>query len=209
MTRAKVQARLRKIRERLAHLTRAEQFRHGRSVYWKTVYHQRRRRFGEDDQRTLWALHKFRTSRELGWKIDHTQAVLHRRAEQKLDWLRKHPPPLDPDGDGLIVVDGKQIAAEVGKEVLRIRSFGVWRGFVVSGYRTPAYSESLCFGMCHAPTCPGRCAGRNTNHARKGGRNGAVDLTDYFTFAAECRRHGSWLENHLPQDLVHFSDSGN
>ena len=43
----------------------------------------------------------------------------------------------------------------------------------------------------------------------KGGRNGAVDLTDFVTFAAECRRLGSWLENALPADLVHFSDLGN
>jgi hypothetical protein len=153
-------------------------------------------------------LHKFRTSRALGWKIDHDQAVLHRRAERKLQWLRKHPPSVDPDHDGLMTVDGKLISVGVGQEVLRIRKGGRWKGYVVSGYRTPAYSEQLCYGMCGHPSCPGTCAGRNTNHARKGGRNGAVDLTDYYTFAAECRRLGSWLENHLSRDLVHFSDSG-
>lgn len=209
MTRAKVQARLRKIRQRLAELTRAERFRLGRTSYWKGVYQTRLRRFGEDDERTKWALHKYRTSRALGRTIDHTQAVLHRRAEQKLAWLRKHPAPLDPDGDDLIQIDGKQVAEQVGREVLRIRAGGRWSGYIVSGYRTPAYSQQLCYQICGRPSCPGLCAGTSSNHTRKGGRNGAVDLTDYLTFAAECRRLGSWLENHLPRDLVHFSDSGN
>lgn len=204
MTRAKVQARLRKIRARLAELSRAEKFRHGRTAYWKARY-----QVARDPEKKRWYLHKYRTSRDLGWKIDHTKAVLHRRAEQKLSWLRKHPPPLDPDGDDLIQIDGKQVAEEVGREVLRIRAAGRWKGYIVSGYRTPAYSQQLCYQICGRPSCPGLCAGTSSNHTRKGGRNGAVDLTDYFTFAAECRRLGSWLENHLPRDLVHFSDSGN
>jgi hypothetical protein len=209
VTRAAVQARLRAIRDRLAELSRAERLRHGRTAYWKARYRLSKRVRGAGAERTKWLLHKYRTSRALGRRIDHTQAVLHRRAELKLGWLRKHPPPLDPDRDGLITIDGRQVATEVGREVLRIRAAGRWRGVVVSGYRTPAYSERLCYGMCGRPQCPGRCAGRATNHARKGGRNGAVDVTDYYTFRAECKRLGSWLENHLPQDLVHFSDSGN
>lgn len=209
MTRASVQERLSAIRKRLADLNRAHQFRHGRTEYWLGRYKLSKRLHGEDDERTRWNLHKYRTSRELGRKISHSEAVLHRRAEKKLKWLRKHPPPIDPDHDGLIQIDGKQVATEIGKEVRRIRAAGRWKGYVVSGYRTPAYSESLCYHMCGRPACPGTCAGRNTNHARLGGRNGAVDVSDYFTFAAECRRLGSWLENHLPHDLVHFSDSGN
>ncbi len=204
MTRDKVQARLRQIRQRLAELTRAERFRAGRTAYWQARY-----RAARDPEKKQWYLHKYRTSRALGWKIDKTQAVLHRRADNKLKWLRKHPPPIDPDGDGLIVIDGKQVATEVGKEVLRIRAAGRWGGYIVSGYRTPAYSQQLCYGICGRPSCPGLCAGTSSNHTRKGGRQGAVDLTDYLTFAAECRRLGSWLENHLPRDLVHFSDSGN
>lgn len=212
MTRASVQKRLRQIRDRLAKLTRAERYRHGRSLYWKARYRSSLRSRGEDHEQTRWLLHKFRTSRALGWKIDHAQAVLHRRAEAKLKWLRKHPAPLDPDGDGLILIDGKQVAKGVGFELLRIRGEGRWKGYVVSGFRTPEYSESLCINMCNAPSCPGLCAGRKTNHARKppewGPRAGAVDLTDYLTFASECRRLDSWLTNHLPRDLVHFSESG-
>lgn len=206
--RKRVQARLKEIQRRLRRLKKAHHYRHGRTEFWLARYKVLKRTLGEGNEKTKYALHKYRTSRELGRKISHSEYVLHKRAEKKIKWLRKHPPPLDPDGDGLITVDGKQIATEVGREVLRIRAAGRWKGYVVSGYRTPEYSESLCYRMCGRPSCPGTCAGRSTNHARKGGRNGAVDLTDYYTFAAECKRLGSWLENHLSRDRVHFSDSG-
>lgn len=84
-----------------------------------------------------------------------------------------------------------------------------WRGVVNSGWRDPAYSESLCRAMCGAPSCPGRCAGRASNHSGSTYPNGAVDLTDYYTFAAVQRRIGSPLHNSLgSQDPVHFSNSG-
>lgn len=207
--RRRVRRVLRKLKDRLVKLSRADRYRLGRTRAWKLVYQARLKSLGADHPSTHWALHKYRTSRALGNKIDKKQAVLHRRADRKLRWLRKHPAPLDPDGNGLILVDGVQVAALVGGEVLRIRKGGRWKGRAVSGYRTPEYSEQLCYGICGAPTCPGRCAGRSTRHAQKGGRSGAIDLTDYLTFATECRRLGSWLENHLPNDLVHFSDAGN
>jgi hypothetical protein len=125
----------------------------------------------------------------------------------KQAWQRRHP-PAPVHTDGLIWIDDRQVAAAVGEEVLRIRRAGRWKGAVVSGYRDPAHSEQLCFNMCHAPQCPGRCAGRSSNHGHKGGRQGAVDVSDYHTFAAESGRLGSWLTNHLPSDLVHFSESG-
>jgi hypothetical protein len=207
-----VKRELRKINERLDDLRAARRHRRTRTLYWRNVYKRRKKKYGEDDRRTKDALHKARISQQLGEEIKKTQRVLIIRAERKLKRLKKfeknHPPKLDPDGDGLITIDGKQAAKEVGKEVLRIRKAGRWKGYIVSGYRTPAYSESLCYNMCGRPFCSGMCAGRSTNHARKGGRSGAVDLTDYITFRYECQRLGSFLENHLPRDLVHFSDSG-
>ena len=173
----------------------------------RTEYLRLRKAHGDDDPRTRKALRSYRASRRLSERIDHTEKVLRQRAAEKLRWLHANPPPLDPDGDGLIQIDGKQVAAGVGKEVLRVRKAGRWKGRVVSGFRTPAFSTSLCMNMCGAPQCPGRCAGRASRHATKGGRNGAVDLSDFVTFAAECRRLSSWLENHLPNDLVHFSTS--
>jgi hypothetical protein len=86
-----------------------------------------------------------------------------------------------------------------------------WDGWVVSGYRTPAYSESLCYRMCGRPACPGLCAGRATNHAWALPNRFAVDVSNYWKFrqvVARCPvRPRIW--NNLPRDPVHFSPSGN
>jgi hypothetical protein len=206
--RARAQRSLTRIRTRLARLNKAENKRDKITAERRAVYLKAKEK-DPDSAATKAALKRYRDSLRLSHKIDETEKVLRKRAENKVKWLRDNPPISDPDNDGLITVDGKQVATQLGQEVLKIRKAGRWKGQVVSGYRTPEYSEQLCRNMCGKPSCPGLCAGRSTRHATKGGRNGAVDVSDYYTFAAECRRLGSWLENHLPRDLVHFSDIGN
>jgi hypothetical protein len=87
-----------------------------------------------------------------------------------------------------------------------------WNGVVVSGVRTPAYSQQLCYNMCGAPTCPGRCAGIYSNHnmtASQGYPYGALDVSDYYTFERVQWAIGSPLKNSLcAADPVHFSVSG-
>lgn len=207
--RQRVQRRLARIRHRIARLVRWEKRRDAITKERKAEYLFLRKRHGDDDPRTREALKRYRKSRHLSLKIDVSERVLRKRAEQKVEWLRKHPPPRDPDGDGLIIVDGRQVSKAVGLEVERIRRGGRWKGVVVSGYRTPEHSRDLCRAMCGADSCPGRCAGVGSRHTKKGGRDGAVDVSDFWTFRAECVRLGSWLENHLPVDPVHFSDVGN
>lgn len=85
-----------------------------------------------------------------------------------------------------------------------------WRGIVVSGVRTPSESVGLCRAMCGSDSCPGRCAGASSNHnattcARP---QGAIDVSDYYNFAAIMRQMGEPLKNRLPIDRVHFSASG-
>jgi hypothetical protein len=208
VTRRKVLHALRRLRRRVAGLVRWEKRRDRITAKRRHRYKRFRGLYGHDDSRTVDALKAYRTSRRKSRKIDHTQAVLRARANNKLEWLREHPAPLDPDGDGLVVLDGRQVDAKIAREVLRIRRAGRWQGVVFSGYRTPQYSTSLCMGICGAPSCLGRCAGATSRHSQKNG-NGAVDLSDYLTFASECARLDSWLENHLPNDLPHFSDIGN
>ena len=207
--RQEILRRLERIRHRIARLVRWEKRRDRITKERRAEYLRLRDKLPDNDERVLVALRRFRRSRRLSQKIDLTERVLRKRAHNKVEWLQKHPPPLDPDGDGLISIDGRQVAKAVGAEVLRIRKAGRWHGSVVSGYRTPAHSIALCEAMCGAPSCPGRCAGAASRHAKKGGRDGAVDVSDFWTFRAECVRLGSWLENHLPIDPVHFSDIGN
>lgn len=120
---------------------------------------------------------------------------------------------------GLVRYDGKMVPKWIVAQLTWAREVGYngkrWDGSVVSGTRTPAFSESLCFNMCGEPRCPGRCAGRSSNHNSDGTiGTGAVDLTDYLTFA-ELMPHcpdavtgGHRLRNDLPNDRVHFSESG-
>ena len=109
--------------------------------------------------------------------------------------------------------DGIPVAAYFIPILQWCREHG-WHGHLVSGYRTPEYSEHLCQVMCGAPTCAGRCAGRHTNHAGLDFRKtpcGAIDVSDYWTFASVVARCPLLpkLHNYLPNDRVHFSPTGN
>lgn len=86
-----------------------------------------------------------------------------------------------------------------------------WDGRLTSGFRTPAYSESLCYILCNQPSCPGKCAGRSSNHSQIGPPNwGAIDVADYDKFGRIQKEIGSPLHNSLgAQDPVHFSYTGN
>lgn len=115
---------------------------------------------------------------------------------------------------GVVLYDGIWVAAYFVPHLDWARHIGhngkKWRGRVVSGFRTPAYSESLCYAMCGRPSCPGKCAGRSTNHAWTEPPRGAVDLSDYVTFKDIIRYspHKPKIFNALPNDVVHFSPTG-
>lgn len=113
--------------------------------------------------------------------------------------------------NGVSTFDGVPVAAVAVKYLRFARESGIWHGRVNSGYRTPEYSESLCYRMCGRPSCPGKCAGRSTNHAWKLPTRFAVDVSDYVNFARAQRAYpGSpKIFNALgAQDPVHFSPSG-
>lgn len=86
-----------------------------------------------------------------------------------------------------------------------------WQGGLVSGYRTPAYSESLCYQMCGAPACSGMCAGRASHHSQRQRPEGAIDVSDYERFARIIAHapYSPRIYNALSRDKVHFSSTGN
>jgi peptidoglycan hydrolase-like protein with peptidoglycan-binding domain len=111
---------------------------------------------------------------------------------------------------GVATFDGKPVAAWLSPYLVWARKNG-WQGTLNSGWRDPAHSEQLCRNICGAPTCPGRCAGRSSNHAGSVKPAGAVDVSDYGKFAELMRRCP--LEPRIfnalgAQDPVHFSASG-
>jgi hypothetical protein len=112
---------------------------------------------------------------------------------------------------GVTTFDGVPVAAWMTRYLQWARAHGGWRGALVSGFRDPAYSESLCYRMCGKPSCPGLCAGRTSNHSGKELPHGAVDVTDYVRFGVAMRQcpYTPRIFNNLPRDLVHFSATGN
>lgn len=121
-------------------------------------------------------------------------------------------------GPGLIPMDGHQVPKWIGEQVLLpARRSGEWKGGVLSGRRSPEESEAICEAMCGQPTCPGRCAGKSTNHACPPTfsckeHEGAVDVTDAAGLQRWCRSHGNPLIGNgqvLPADTPHFSRTGN
>ena len=111
---------------------------------------------------------------------------------------------------GVATFDGRPVAAWLKPYLDWARQNG-WKGTLNSGFRDPAYSEKLCMSMCGAPSCPGRCAGRASNHAGSSNPAGAIDVSDYVTFGQLMRRcpYSPRIFNALgAQDPVHFSASG-
>jgi hypothetical protein len=112
---------------------------------------------------------------------------------------------------GVSWYDGRKCATWLVPYLQWARSHG-WDGVLTSGYRDPAYSESLCYAMCGAPACPGRCAGRASNHSGSEKPHGAIDVSDYYSFGDLMKRcpYSPRIFNGLgSRDPVHFSASGN
>ena len=111
---------------------------------------------------------------------------------------------------GVAQFDGKPVAAWMKPYLDWARAHG-WRGTLNSGYRTPEYSEHLCRGICGAPSCPGRCAGRSSHHSIRVKPGGAIDVSDYVKFGELMRQcpYSPRIYNNLPSDRVHFSSTGN
>lgn len=128
-----------------------------------------------------------------------------RRAAQRRHYAASQRPR-----DGLTSYDGHQVAAWMVPQLEWARSRG-WNGSVLSGYRTPAYSRSLCYAMCGAPSCPGMCAGASSRHSEYRKPGGAVDLSSPANFEAAVRGcpYLPRLINRLPNDRNHHSAEGN
>jgi hypothetical protein len=132
-----------------------------------------------------------------------------RRSEQRESWERNQQAATQ--SAGVTTFDGRPCAKWLVPYLQWAREEAGWRGMLESGWRDPEYSEHLCFQMCGAPRCPGRCAGRSSNHVGDAPPRGAIDVTEYARFGAVIRNCPLTpkIFNALPSDLVHFSASGN
>jgi hypothetical protein len=112
-------------------------------------------------------------------------------------------------GAGVSTFDGVPCAKWLTPYLTFAREHG-WRGTLQSGFRDPAFSERLCQRMCGAPTCPGRCAGRSSNHSGSVRPKGAIDVSDFERFGALMKKCplSPRIFNDLPIDPVHYSATG-
>jgi hypothetical protein len=140
-------------------------------------------------------------------KGDAVPAAMRARGEERR--RRQHERVSNPVG--VTTFDGRPVAKWMVKYLAFARSHG-WRGTLNSGYRDPEKSEQICIRMCGHPTCPGRCAGRNSNHSGKVSPNGAIDVSDFVKFGQLMARSDApkpRIFNALgAQDPVHFSATG-
>jgi hypothetical protein len=141
-------------------------------------------------------------------RLPHIQKRIkkaHEHATQTNGW--------NPMGSRIVTYDGKQVTEWIAYRNVISRAAG-WAGYMISGFRTPEYSESLCYGICHQPTCPGTCAGRASHHSGYIYPQGANDVSDYYNYgslqrALDSRVPGVILWNSLPYDRPHYSATGN
>jgi hypothetical protein len=161
----------------------------------------------------FWRIHKSRLEQvQKNWK-----GIVRRRVKQKVRYLKAHPPVAKTNAvfDGIDVAPWMvgQAPGPDGRTVnwlQLIRDHG-WSGTVVSGVRSVQHSIELCYQICGAASCPGRCAGATSNHNCGdpcASPAGAIDVTDYSRFGAIAREVGAPLQNQLPVDPVHFSYTG-
>lgn len=167
-------------------------------------WHKRRRRNRERVERREEVVeHLARKRRALIKEIEdlrkHRREYHEEQAEQRSTYSR--------GSTSIVTFDGKPVVEDLAYWLDLARKHG-WRGYMTSGYRSPEYSESLCYGMCGAPSCPGRCAGRASNHAKREYPGPAADCTDYTNLERILAALGSPYWNDLPIDPVHFSRSG-
>jgi hypothetical protein len=193
-----------------------ENLEEARKELWQAEYIRSHDKQHEGESDEHWAERKKRNRHRRNKRDDvvrllvakvEAQRKLIEKLKDKREEVHDQPPA---NATGFATFDGKTVAAWMVPWLEKSRAAG-WHGVVVSGVRTPEYSEQLCYNMCGAPSCPGLCAGRASNHNMSAGQGypaGALDVSDYNTFETIQFRIGSPLRNDLPIDPVHFSVSG-
>lgn len=125
------------------------------------------------------------------------------------------PPPKQPaktdDGSWYHEIDGYRVINWIAQRVLWARG-DVWKGQVLSGYRSDSEQADACRHVCGNPNgCPGTCAKPGTsNHRGRAYPGGAVDVSDPAGFTLAMSRYPGdhKLINDLPKDRGHFSLTG-
>lgn len=142
--------------------------------------------------------------------VEHAEAMVAKRNREIVSKLRANRKAA-AKASGVGRFDGVPVALWMIPYLEWARANG-WQGRLVSGWRDPNYSRSLCRRMCGADSCPGRCAGLASNHVGSRSPQGAVDVSDYQRFGQlmqRCPLQPTLINRLGARDPVHFSVSGN
>lgn len=175
----------------------------------KLAYRQRRHRFFHDESKRPDA-ERERLARKWHNLAEKAEKMVALRSRQIVSRERANRRAA-AKASGVGRFDGVPVALWMVPYLEWARANG-WRGRLVSGWRDPQYSRSLCMRMCGAPSCPGRCAGTSSNHVGSRSPNGAIDVSDYQTFGrlmTRCPLRPQLVNRLGARDPVHFSVSGN
>lgn len=140
----------------------------------------------------------------------HSSPRMLARAAQRRRKQRKAAKVSRAPRAGVDTFDGEPVAAWMKPYLVWARENG-WTGTLNSGWRDPAHSERLCHDICGAPTCPGRCAGRSSNHSGSVKPAGSIDVSNPAQFGELMKRcpYEPKLINRLgARDPWHYSVSG-
>jgi hypothetical protein len=132
------------------------------------------------------------------------RASQRRRKQRKAAKLSRAPRA------GVDTFDGEPVAAWMKPYLVWAREHG-WNGTLNSGWRDPVHSERLCYDICNAPKCPGRCAGRSSNHVGNVKPAGSIDVSNPAQFGELMKKcpYEPRIFNALgAKDPWHFSASG-
>ena len=140
----------------------------------------------------------------------HANPRMLARAAQRRRKQRKAAKVSRAPRAGVDSFDGEPVAAWMKPYLVWARENG-WKGTLNSGWRDPVHSERLCFDICGAAKCPGRCAGRSSNHVGNVKPAGSIDVSDPAKFGELMRRcpYEPKLKNILgAKDPWHYSVTG-
>jgi hypothetical protein len=197
---------LKEAREELwerAYIARNDERREGESdEHWHKRRRRNRERYENRDEVVEHMAKKLHAiQREIDDLVEHRQEFKEEQRDSKSS-------NYDKGSTRIVTFDGKSLVEDLAYWLERARKDGGWNGYLVSGYRTPEYSEQLCYQICGAPSCPGRCAGRSSNHTKTSYPGPAADVSDYVNCERALAKVGAPYFNNLPYDLVHMSRSG-
>ena len=163
------------LKDRIEHQTKAlkelrKDLKQAREEKWDAEYVRRNdeRREGESDEHwhkrrkrnRVRAEHKDEAVDLLAKKLKHWEKELDDLREHRQEYRDEQAEQRSSYEKGstkIVMFDGRPLVEDLAFWLEKARKKGGWNGVLVSGYRSPAYSQQLCYlGDLRSPVLPGQ-----------------------------------------------------